>query len=149
MTEPRAPLSFSAAVHIIADLISYEVCAAVTGRMTRLVREWSDSSSVACPSIEDCLNLDLAFLAAGGGYAPMHECLGYRMQAARGEAIGFRSGVGKVNGEQALRLECLRLAVAGKTPSDCGDFFAFVTGAANVPKACRNFIAVEQHDDED
>ena len=71
MTKARLPLTFPDAVTRIAGRITWAGCADATGKSERAVRAWSDPEMDRCPCIDDCLALDAAYLAAGGGEPPM------------------------------------------------------------------------------
>ena len=111
MTKLRTPLTFAAAIHVIADHVGYEQCGQLTGRSERTVREWSDSEKTPLPTVEQCLALDKAFLDAGGGYAPIAESYQRQLEIARSEPLVCR--------DELTRL----LATASR---ECGDAWAHV-----------------------
>jgi len=90
VTKVRAPLTFAAAIHIIADLIGYDACAHLTDRSERTVREWSDSDKTPLPTLDQARALDLAFMEAGGGYAPILESYQRQIDVARCEPVACR-----------------------------------------------------------
>jgi hypothetical protein len=73
MTKLRPPVSFCQAITTIAGRIGYPECARIVARAERSVRAWGDPDTGTCPTIEQALNLDLAFVAAGGGSSPFLE----------------------------------------------------------------------------
>lgn len=71
MTKLRPPVSFYDAVTRIAGRIGFDGCASAVGKAERTVRNWSDPDTGAVPTIEDAFRLDAAYIAAGGGEAPI------------------------------------------------------------------------------
>lgn len=71
MTKAREPLTFSLAISSIAELIGWKTAARVTRRAVRTVRHWSESDRRGLPTLDRAIALDRAFIAAGGGYAPI------------------------------------------------------------------------------
>lgn len=135
MTKLRTPLTFSAAIHIIADLIGYDECARLTDRSERTVREWTDSDKSALPTIEQGYLLDEAFLGAGGGYAPILESYQRQMEVARCEPVACRAELNKL------------LATASR---ECGDAWAHVLEAlqpgASPAVIYRAIVEIEEAD---
>jgi len=73
VTLARDPLTFPDAITRIADHIGYDVAARAVGKSERLIRKWTHPRSAAFPSLMQALNLDAAFMAAGGDGAPILE----------------------------------------------------------------------------
>ena len=73
MTKARIPVTFPNAITRIAGLITFEESARIVGRSDRCVRDWSDPSSTALPSLDQGLALDAAYHAAGGEGSPILE----------------------------------------------------------------------------
>jgi len=73
MTKQREPLSFAAGVTTVATLVGWERLAEILGRSERSIRYWSDDDHRGHPSLEQAVQLDRAYLAAGGTHAPMLE----------------------------------------------------------------------------
>ncbi len=71
MTKQREPLSFAAAVTTVAALVGWERLAEILGRSERSIRYWSDDDYRGQPSLAQAVELDRAFIAAGGNHAPM------------------------------------------------------------------------------
>lgn len=80
MTKIREPMSFAAAVNTVAGLVGWEHLAEILGRSERLIRYWSDDDHRARPSLEQAVELDRAYLAAGGTHAPMLEAFASQLQ---------------------------------------------------------------------
>lgn len=72
MTKVRPPVTFQHAVTRIAGRLGWDVAAAAVSKAERTVRNWSDPDTGALPTVDDAMRLDAAFLAAGGGDAPLH-----------------------------------------------------------------------------
>lgn len=135
MTKLRAPLTFAAAIHIIADLVGEAECARLTKRSVRTIREWSDSDKTPLPTIEQAYALDTAFLDAGGGYAPLAESYQRRLNIARCEPVACRDELTKL------------LATASR---ECGDAWAHVLQAlqpgATPAQIHRAMVEIEEAD---
>lgn len=71
MTKVRQPLTFAHAVTRIAGRIGWDGCADACGKSERAVRAWSDPELDRQPCLDDALALDAAYVAAGGGEAPL------------------------------------------------------------------------------
>lgn len=69
----RAPLSFALAIRTVVELIGMKRAAHIAGRAVRTVQHWSDSDKKGLPTLRQAIAFDRAFLAAGGGYAPILE----------------------------------------------------------------------------
>ena len=70
MTKAREPTTFEDAILRIVDRIGWAAAADVVGKGERVVRNWSDPDMDRRPDIEECLKLDAAYQAAGGGHPP-------------------------------------------------------------------------------
>lgn len=70
MTKAREPTTFEDAILRIVDRIGWAAAADVVGKGERVVRNWSDPDMDRQPTIDECLLLDAAYLAAGGGTPP-------------------------------------------------------------------------------
>lgn len=122
MTKLRAPLTFAAAIHIIADLIGYAECARLTDRADRTVREWSDSDKTPLPTLEQAFALDAAFMDAGGGYAPILESYQRQVDVARSEPVACRELLAHHLGAASREFgdawaHCLQALQPGATPA--------------------------------
>lgn len=85
MTKTRAPLTFDNALSKIAGLIGWAEMAHVVGQAERTVRDWGDPDTGRNCPIKAALQLDVAFQAAGGEGAPMHEIYTLLLKDARTE----------------------------------------------------------------
>lgn len=70
MTKAREPTTFEDAILRIVDRIGWAAAADVVGKGERVIRNWSDPDMDRRPDIDECLKLDAAYLAAGGGNPP-------------------------------------------------------------------------------
>lgn len=135
MTKLRAPLTFAAAIHIIADLIGIDEVARLTGVKARQAGYYTESDCTAHPTIEKCYALDKAFLDAGGGYAPIAESYQRQLEVARCEPIACRDELTKL------------LATASR---ECGDAWAHVLEAlqpgASPALIYRAIVEIEEAD---
>lgn len=85
MTKRRAPLTFDNALANIAGKIGWAEMAKVVDQSERTVRDWGDpDTGRGCP-IAAALKLDLAYQAAGGIGAPMHETYSLMLEDAHAE----------------------------------------------------------------
>lgn len=84
MTKHRPPLSFDAAMARIAGHLpkGWADMASATGHSQGHLRNCGDSGKRERLSIEDALALDLAYMAAGGIGAPVHEAYTVQLHAA-------------------------------------------------------------------
>lgn len=93
MTKLRAPLSFSLAVTTVAGLIGWQEAARITGRAVRTVRHWSESDRHGVPTLDQAIALDSAFIAKGGGFAPILESYARQLDVAMVDVVGCRVGL--------------------------------------------------------
>jgi hypothetical protein len=98
MTKVRAPLTFALAVTTIKETIGKAECARATGLSDRTIDHWSDSENATLPNLDYALALDIAFLNAGGGYAPIFESYERQMAVARSEPVACRDELAKLLG---------------------------------------------------
>lgn len=90
MTKLRAPLSFSLAITTVAGRIGWQNAARITGRAVRTVRHWSESDRHGTPTLDQAIALDRAFVASGGGYAPILECFARQLDVAMADGAACR-----------------------------------------------------------
>lgn len=90
MTKARAPLSFPRAIGTAVGLIGLEVAARLCRRAKRSLRHWMDPDRGVTPSLAQAIALDRAFIAAGGGYAPILESYARQLDAALADGFGCR-----------------------------------------------------------
>lgn len=83
MTKLRAPFTFNNAVTRVAGLIGWPEVARITGRAERTVRDWSDPAKRTVAPIDQALELDLAYRAAGGEDSPFHDAFTFLLGARR------------------------------------------------------------------
>ena len=67
----RDPRTFKGAVTRILGVLGDEACATAVGKSASLIYKWSDPDRDSLPSVEQALALDLAYIAAGEGSAPI------------------------------------------------------------------------------
>lgn len=67
----RDPRTFKGAVTRILGVLGDEACATAVGKSASLIYKWSDPDRDSLPSVEQALALDLAYIAAGEGNAPI------------------------------------------------------------------------------
>lgn len=92
MTKLRDPGTFADAVTRVVGVITWAKAADVVGKSERTVRNWSEGNTGALPTIEEALLLDAAYLAAGGGHAPLmqaYELMLKNMTEARADAAAI------------------------------------------------------------
>lgn len=84
MTKLRAPLTIDAALARIAGQLpgGWDEMAEVAGRKTRTVRNWGDPDTVEQVPIDCAIDLDLAYLAAGGDGTPIRDAYDARLELA-------------------------------------------------------------------
>lgn len=85
MTKARPPLSVENALWTILGLIGADRAAHVISRNADYVRSLSDPDNRYALSVEHAIQLDLAYLEAGGEGAPIFENYGLKLDAARAE----------------------------------------------------------------
>jgi hypothetical protein len=73
VTKRRPPVSFAQTLHTVSGFLGLDNTAGVVGRSKRTVHNWSDPDTQETISVEAALKLDVAFIAAGSGYAPFHQ----------------------------------------------------------------------------
>ncbi|WP_374414224.1 hypothetical protein [Novosphingobium colocasiae] len=93
MTKPRTPVSFSMAITTVAGLIGWPEAARVTKRKVRTVRHWSESENRGSPTLDQAIALDRAYIAAGGGYAPILGSYGLQIEMAIIDAEACRAAL--------------------------------------------------------
>lgn len=113
VTKPRAPLTYDNAISRIAGEIGWEAMAAAVGQKERTVRDWGDPDvERGCP-IEAAELLDLAYQAAGGAGAPMHDTMSLRLEQERGrrfaDQVAIAHGTCVMSREVAQAIEALIL----------------------------------------
>lgn len=84
MTKPRAPLSVEQALARIGGQLDggFEAMGALTGRSASMVRAWGDPDRREYIPLDCAIVLDLAFVAAGGDGAPLHEAYTHQLEQA-------------------------------------------------------------------
>lgn len=98
MTKRRPPLSVEQALGRIAGELprGIEQMAELTSRSPSLVRKWGDPERREKISIDDAITLDLAYQAAGGLGAPLHEAYTARLELAGATRFADRIALGRV-----------------------------------------------------
>lgn len=67
----RNPKEFSTAVTRIRTALGEDTCALSVGRSESLIRKWADPDHPSLPGVEQALQLDASFVAAGHGDPPL------------------------------------------------------------------------------
>lgn len=110
MTKVREPLSFALAINTVAGLIGWEETARITDRAVRTVRAWSESKH-GIPTLAQAIELDTAYMQAGGQNAPLLESYARQLDVAFADVSG---------GHAALALEIANASrEAGEAISFC------------------------------
>jgi hypothetical protein len=78
------------AITTVAGLIGWDAAASVTGRAPRTVQHWSESENRGTPTLEQAIALDRAYIAAGGGYAPISDSFARQMEVVMADADACR-----------------------------------------------------------
>lgn len=94
MTKVRAPLTFDNALARIAGLIGWAEMARVVGQAEKTVRNWGDPDTGQQPTINAAVKLDIAYQAAGGAGAPMHETYSLLLEQSRAEVFADQIELG-------------------------------------------------------
>ena len=76
----RDKRSFEDAITRIMGALSPEVAGETVGKSASLIRRWSDPDDHPMPRLEEALKLDIAYLEAGHGSAPIFEIYSLRLQ---------------------------------------------------------------------
>jgi len=82
MTKRRAPISIPEAVTEIIAGIGDVAAAEAVAKSVRHLRRWSDPDGESKPTLEQALQLDRAFLAAGHEVAPIFDVYRARIEQA-------------------------------------------------------------------
>lgn len=136
MTKVRAPLTFPDAVTRIAGLIGWAEVARVTGRAERTVRDWSDPDRRTVPPIDQALDLDAAYRAAGGEGSPFIDAYAFLLDVKvdRQEACARQliAEIGDASTEfgQAMAA-CLAIVSSNASPLSAHRAFAETKEAAD------------------
>lgn len=93
MTKVRAPLSFSLAITTAVGLIGWDHAAKITRRSKRAVRYWSESDKGSMPTLDQAIALDLEFMKAGGGFAPILESYARQLDVALANTLACRAAL--------------------------------------------------------
>lgn len=123
MTKVRAPLTFELAILRIVGLIGWDGAAGVTGKSESLMRKVSDQEHPTQLTYEDALKLDVAYRAAGGAGAPLHDCYALRLRAetaiATADSIELARKAGRAAKEAGEALGALiQASQPGATDAD-------------------------------
>jgi len=93
MTKVRAPLSFSLAITTAVGVIGWDQAAKITRRSKRAVRYWSESDQGGLPTLDQAMALDKAFMAAGGGFAPILESYARQLDISLLDTLACRAAL--------------------------------------------------------
>jgi hypothetical protein len=95
MTKVRAPLTFDNALARIAGLIGWAEMAHVVGQAESTVRNWGNPDTGQHATISAAMKLDVAFQAAGGDGAPIHETYSLLLEQSRAERFADQIELGR------------------------------------------------------
>lgn len=108
MTKRREPLTYHAALTVIAARIGWDRCGALCGVTDRTVRLWSDPDCETEIRLIDAERLDRAFIADGGDHAPFHRLFALRLEMAaradRADLVRLAGDTAKEAGEAVAAL---------------------------------------------
>lgn len=93
MTKRRAALTFENALTKVAGLLGWDEVARICGQAPRTVRNWSEPDTTASITLQACLDLDVAWHAAGGDGAPFLDCYATRLQVESYQAVPGREAL--------------------------------------------------------
>ncbi|SLK06535.1 hypothetical protein [Novosphingobium mathurense] len=122
MTKVRDPLTFAAAIKGVLEYIGKREASRVTRRAGRTLDHWSDSTNKGLPALDKAVALDRAYLAAGGGYAPILESYIRQLDVSLVELIACRAAladdVANVSREIGEAISfCIMAAQPGASPA--------------------------------
>jgi hypothetical protein len=123
MTKQRSPLTFENALTTVASLIGWAAVAQICRKAETTVRNWSDPDTSAAVTLDAALELDKAYLIAGGEGAPFQLCYSIRLDADTIDACPERDALiasaGKIAKESGEAVEATIFAArAGATLAD-------------------------------
>jgi len=146
MTHPRAPLTFADAMTRVAGLIGYAEASRIAGRAERTIYAWALPTNSTVPPIDQALEFDAAWRAAGGAGAPFHEAYSFQLDLAveRRDAdarllLAEVAATAKEAGEAIAA--ALTLANNRASPLDAHRAFAEVTEAVDALAALQRRVA--------
>lgn len=93
MTKLRAALSFGLAIRTVVDLVGTKRAAHIVRRAVRTIQHWSDSDRRGLPTLDQAIALGRAFIAAGGGYAPILESYQRQIETSLGNQVACRAAL--------------------------------------------------------
>lgn len=122
MTKPRAPLSFGLAIRTVVELVGPKRAAHIVRRAVRTVQHWSDSERRGLPTLDQAIALDRAFVAAGGGYAPILESYARQLEMDVVDQVACRAALAEdialVSRESGDALgHCIQALQSGAAPA--------------------------------
>jgi hypothetical protein len=93
VTKLRAPISFALSIRTIVEYVGAKEAARAARRAARTVRHWSESDRKGLPTLDRAIALDRAFLAAGGGYAPILESYARQLEIGLVDQVACRAAL--------------------------------------------------------
>lgn len=143
MTKARAPMTFSLAITRVAGLIGWEEAARLTDRSERTVRLWSESDNGPLPTLDQAIALDLAYIEAGGGEAPIVESYARQLDVALANAFACQrtlsEDVAEAARESGEAIACsLRVTQPGAKTSD---IYLAIAETEQASGACIRLLA--------
>lgn len=123
MTKVRAPLSFSLAITTAVGVIGWDQAAKITRRSKRAVRYWSESDQGGLPTLDQAMALDKAFMAAGGGFAPILESYARQLDISLLDTLACREAladdIAQATQESAGAISSsIHVTLPGSTPTE-------------------------------
>lgn len=116
MTKLRQPTTFADATTRVADRIGFAACADIVGKGERVIRNWSDPDMDRCPTFDEALALDMAYLDAGGGDPPFFAVYAARLERRLSPAADSAE-IARATGAMAKEAgEAIAASVAASMP---------------------------------
>jgi hypothetical protein len=95
VTKLREPLSFSLAITTIIGRVGWADAGRITRRANRTLRHWSESDRKGTPTLDQAIALDRAYIAAGGGYAPILESYARQLNVTLSASMACHAALGE------------------------------------------------------
>lgn len=116
MTKAREPTTPADATLRVVDRIGWAAAADVVGKGERVVRNWSDPDMDRCPTFDEALALDIAYLDAGGGDPPFFAVYAAKLER-RKAPVADSAEIARATGVVAKEAgEAIAASVAASMP---------------------------------
>lgn len=93
MTKVRAPMTFGLAIKTVVGVLGPDHARQIVGRSKRTLEYWEDTDKPTLPTLDQAIALDTAFIAAGGGFAPILESYERQLNVSLTESFACRSAL--------------------------------------------------------